>query len=98
MDGSPKGSTCWYRRVVTAALVGSWLLLFTATHIPRVPVELEPNFSDKLQHYIAYAGLAVLAAACWTARRTMSIWPAVGIFVGLSIYGALDELTQPLFG
>lgn len=88
----------WYRRSVVAALVLYWLLMFTATHVPRIPRELEPGFSDKWQHYVAYAGLGFLLAACWSLRRRLTWGAGLALLAIAAVYGAFDEITQPLFG
>lgn len=88
----------WYRRLVVTALTAYWLLMFTATHVPKIPRELEPKISDKWQHYVAYAGLGVLLAAWWSLRRRLAWGAAFGLLAVAALYGAFDEITQPLFG
>ena len=79
-------------RLLAAALAAYMGLLVFATHYPRPEELLGPNPpSDKTLHFVAYAVLAVLAAATWlTARRTASRGIAT-----LAI--AVDEVTQPFF-
>ena len=82
-------------------LVGFVIALFTATHLPpSSPLLPDEVLSfDKVIHFTAYAVLAGLLATAWqlssgilNARHLRWVWCAVAIF------GALDELTQPLVG
>jgi VanZ family protein len=86
------------RRAVTAALVLYWIALFTATHLPRIPRPLELNVSDKWEHYAAYAILGLLLAARRAASGPLSWRAMTWIWAAAIVYGAFDELTQPLFG
>ncbi len=80
------------------ALVGFWLTLLVATHVPiQVPLTGEVDNVDKIYHFTAYAILAGLLATTWqmssgilTARHLLWVWIAV------VLYGAFDEWTQPL--
>ncbi|MEX0704492.1 MAG: VanZ family protein [Planctomycetales bacterium] len=80
------------------ALAVYWIALVVGTHIPLQRVPAPGGQWDKLQHFLAYAGLATLLAA-WLAlyrggtRRTF-LW-AFAIVAG---FGLLDELTQIPFG
>ena len=81
----------------TTTLVLYWISLFVATHIP-IPPNLGIGDADKLFHFLAYAGLAgltTLTVALW-ARQGLAAWHLAAIVVGLSAFGAFDELTQPL--
>lgn len=82
-------------RLASVSLLIYWLMLFTATHVPRVPL---PSFgmADKVYHFTAFVGLAALLA--WALpksrhqpRRHLLI--AFGITV---IYAIFDETTQML--
>lgn len=77
------------------------VLLLSATHAPRVPLTLTGGDAlplDKLLHFLAYAVLAFLVAAGTPGlfRRPLVWAPLILGMVGL--FGACDELTQPLFG
>ena len=76
-------------------LAGYWVLLFTATHYPRVRIPGEIPSSDKLVHFAAFAILAVLWSRTFERRSTRFF---VGSTVGLVAYAGLDEWLQQFFG
>src|SRR6187399_1040212 len=81
----------WYRKGLKFALVVYWLIMFTATHVPKIPKPLQPNFSDKWQHYVAYGLLGLLFSA-WRSTRSPSGWRSALVAWGIIIgYGAFDE-------
>ncbi len=83
------------RRPLLALLVVAWLAAFTLTHIP-LPQPIGLPTSDKTAHLIGYAGLATLLwAVLWSHDRSAGTRMAACL-VGLAVYGAFDELTQPL--
>jgi VanZ family protein len=80
-------------------LAGYWIVLFTATHVPRDLPVLPGDRFDKLVHAAAYALLAWLLAMAWerstgrlTGRHLRFAWLA------LALYAAADESTQLLVG
>jgi VanZ family protein len=80
-------------------LIGYWLALFVATHLPRNAPRLPGNPPDKLLHFAAYAGLGALVATVLhlaigrlTLRHLGMAWLAI------AAYGALDEWTQVSVG
>ncbi|MFN7813465.1 MAG: VanZ family protein [Planctomycetia bacterium] len=85
-------------RLLTAATATYVLVLVFATHYPK-PERFLPGTAtaDKLLHFLAYGllatlvGAAVAAAGGWTLRRV----PLIA--VGLLVFAALDEITQPFF-
>jgi len=81
------------RRVLLVLLIGYWIALFVGTHWPQLP-HFGVSASDKILHFAAYAGLAVLmtAALCW--GRPAKLSRPVVIFLVLCVYGAFDEITQ----
>lgn len=87
-------------RWAAAALVVYWVLLFASTHTPASKLPSEPPFpyADKVVHLVGYAGLAFVAAAAWTWRRTLYARDYAVLFVALSLYGAIDEVSQMLPG
>ena len=84
-------------RLATILLAAYWCLLFTATHIPKVPgVRLQ--HADKVFHMVAYTGLAFLLA--WAIPtipryRMLNVLMA-GLFA--TTYGIFDEFSQIPFG
>jgi VanZ family protein len=85
----------WLRYATFWGLVAYWLALFVATHWPR-EIPVSGGISDKILHFTAYAILAaLLGVEVWW--RGHPLWIAYSaIFLGLAIFGAFDELTQPL--
>ena len=84
-------------RIAAAATAAYTAVLVFATHYPKPQELLGPNApSDKTLHVMAYTvlaglvGLTLVAAGRWTGAAI------VRATVGLAIFGALDEITQPL--
>lgn len=73
------------------ALAVYWILLFVATHHPRVVIPGEIPHSDKLVHFGAFGTLALLF---WFATRARW-WVAAAILIP---YAALDEWLQQFVG
>lgn len=74
-----------------------WLGVFTLTHLPPKDVP-KTRISDKFAHFGAYALVGTLLYLCFWASR-WSPWKAALIVVVIGcVYGAFDELTQPLVG
>lgn len=96
------------RHLRTAFTVCFWaygLLLMLATHAPARDVQflvraadyglLDP---DKLLHMAAYGVLGLLAALAYGGRWQNASTAAITLFVLIAAWGAVDEVTQPLFG
>ena len=83
-------------RVATCLYAG---FLVVATHHPR-PSELlgQRLPGDKVLHVAAYTMLGLLVSAVAAARGGWSRRQATVIVVGLALFGAVDEVTQPWFG
>jgi VanZ family protein len=83
-----------------AALSAAYgLVLLLATHYPKPEDLLGPDPpSDKMLHFLAYGLLGLLAAAALAAAGRWSPGSVASLAVGLAIFAALDELTQPAFG
>ncbi len=79
------------RRAFVAALVVYWILLFIATHYPRVRIPGELPHSDKLVHFAAFG---LLALVFWFAMRPR-VWVAAAILIP---YAGLDEWLQQYVG
>jgi VanZ family protein len=81
------------------ALALYWLALFTATHWPATPKLGTVDVNDKIAHALAYAILAFLIATTWELSVGRLNGRHLGlVWLGVVIYGALDELTQTLVG
>ena len=74
------------RKAALAAFMGYLCLLSYLSLVPVVPGAAE--ISDKTLHFIAYGGLATLAAAAWPKAALLPM------FIVLSAIGGLLELTQ----
>jgi VanZ family protein len=87
----------WYYRTVRSLTAIYWSGIFILTHLP--PAGLPPvRVSDRLAHFMVYLLLSVLLwASLWSGRRAVGRLGATVIGTAL-LYGALDELTQPLVG
>jgi|LakMenEpi03Aug12_release.lakeMendotaPanAssembly.Ray.scaffolds.fasta_scaffold49864_2 VanZ family protein len=85
-------------RVLAVVTAGYTAFLVWATHHPRPEFLLGPNPpSDKTLHFIAYGGLAVLAAGTLALARHWTP-PRSAVLAGvLAIFAAVDEITQPFF-
>jgi VanZ family protein len=79
-------------RVRRLAVILFWmaaLIALVMANLPRPPhIPGEPG--DKIQHMLAFAVLASLARNAWPNRST------VFLIAGLSVFGALIEITQGL--
>lgn len=86
----------WGIRLASICLVAYWLLIFTGTHLPRVDLPTSISMSDKVYHFVAYAGLSFLL--CWALpTATSSRYHHLSIAWAVSLcYGIFDELTQLL--
>ncbi len=82
------------RRWIGPILLVYWLALFVSTHIP-VPADLlRAPGSDKIAHFLAYAGLALLFGL-WVRRTPWgSQLHPLAAFLALAAWAALDELLQ----
>lgn len=90
----------WIRRFGIALgvlLFGYWLALFFGTHLPRIPKSLAEQ-SDKVLHFTAYFGLAMLLTAWRLTRGAMTKRAAITTWLIIGAYGIVDEITQPLVG
>ncbi len=88
----------WLARGSVVALLAYWLMLITATHIPKVPEPLGFRASDKLVHLAAYAVLGALVGLVSSQYLRLRFGMAAVLLAGLAVHGMLDEATQPLFG
>ncbi len=79
-------------RLATLVLIVYWIALFTGTHMPRPPKVPLP-YGDKLQHFTAFFGLAMLL--CWAIPTRGRPLRKILIVLAIAIpYAAFDEWTQ----
>ena len=84
--------------LVYIPLIIYWIILLTATSLPieRLPVV---GFSDKINHFVAYFGLAVLLNLTLIYQRKSKLLfdksVPVTVIIGM-LYGVIDELHQML--
>jgi VanZ family protein len=89
----------WFARLLAAATLVYVAVLVFATHYPKPEELLGPNPpSDKTLHFLAYGTLAVLAATTCVAAARWSGRSIAWLALGMAAFGAVDEITQPLFG
>ena len=84
----------WRLWIAALVLAAYWLALFAATHLPGKEGGGAFLHWDKVAHFCAYFGLAVLLAwvlaGSWGPR-----WPVYAVVFGIIAgYGALDEGLQ----
>ena len=94
-----RGSTARSRiRYVLAAMLGAyWISMFVGTHIPSLPTVLAHQW-DKLLHFGAYAGLAVLLLGWRACRGQFGARTILILWLLLAAYGMFDEFTQRFVG
>src|SRR5437588_1018477 len=85
------------RTPVQFVLAGYLIMLLIGTHLPPnsrfLPSAL--NNIDKLCHFSAYAVFAVLLASTWQlAAGALSVRQLFWTWLAVTVFGALDELTQ----
>lgn len=88
------------RRVRWTATLAYWASLFVLTHKPSAPPK-ERGINDKLLDALAFgAGSFLLGLTLWASSRidrsaaTVPAW----VLILVALYGAADELTQPIVG
>ena len=73
------------------------LLLVVATHLPRVPTFVRIPGADKWLHFVAYGCQATLAMGALYFTNLLGLKNVVYLTIILVLFGAIDELTQPIF-
>src|SRR5438045_1129848 len=83
--------------ITTALAATYWLAMFIATHLPLKPTPRGiPSSFDKVEHLVAFAGLAAMLCVAGTCR-SMRRQPLIAAVIGLiAVYGIFDEQTQRL--
>lgn len=80
----------WYRAVLGCY----WLAMFGGTHWPNFHLDDYPQNTDKILHFLAYAGLGFLFAAYLSTKRKVGWRELGGIFAIAALYSIADELLQ----
>jgi VanZ family protein len=89
----------WLSIGIWVILASYWIALFIATHVPMEMVLLPGGVPDLIPHFITYAVLAVLfATALLVTARRLNGRHFVAAWILIAVYGAIDEVTQPLVG
>lgn len=85
-----------HRRLLTWLLAGYWVTLFVSTHMRMPNLGDLPRHSDKMMHFVAYAGLSFLLALRWSVARRLT-WRHYGIIFAITaVYAVIDELLQTI--
>ncbi len=94
---SNRGVVTMVRIGLVTMLVIYWSSMFFGTHLPQMPQSLAGH-SDKLLHFCAYGGLAVLLLSWRITRGRVSLRQLLLFWLMIGAYGIFDEVTQPLVG
>jgi VanZ family protein len=83
----------WLGRAAICLLALYWLALCTGTHLPQGSLPSGAT-NDKLLHFGAYLGLALLLSLTSATQRVIT-WRVLGVlYAVLLAYALLDELLQ----
>ena len=89
------------RRLLGVTLLVVFVLysvsLVVATHLPRVPTFVRVPGADKWLHFVAYGCQAMLAMGALYFTNRLGLKNVVYLTIILATFGAIDELTQPIF-
>lgn len=72
-----------------------WAFIFFLTHVPSSGGVGVPG-ADKVVHFVAYMGLALLVGTVAVLWRGFSVSLLVGVWLLVAGYGIVDELSQTL--
>ncbi len=73
------------------------MVLLTATHLPRIPTIARGPGVDKWLHFSAYGCQTILAMGVLYCTDRLVLKNVAFLIVLLTTFGAVDELTQPMF-
>jgi VanZ family protein len=76
------------------AVVGYWLAMFCATHVPRVEVVKQIPATDKELHFSGYFVLGLLLPFWRLPVPPMTVQRMLRVWCVVALYGAIDELLQ----
>jgi len=99
-DASDSHRTGPSRRLRLATLlccIAAWVGAFVATHTPVPAPPLGMHISDKTLHVVGYFALATVFWLTLLAYGKSGRVRTVATGIILAVYGAFDELTQPMF-
>jgi VanZ family protein len=83
----------------STAVIGYWLTLLVATHLPNDFPAVPSEGVDKFVHLGAFAALAWLLAMAWQrSAGRLGGGHLRAAWLLIVIYAAVDELSQPWFG
>src|SRR6056297_4189238 len=78
-------------RLGILALAVYWCILFTGTHLPKLPSAM-PRMNDKVLRFLAFFGLAMLLCYC---TRSRYLWRRFVSIAAICLgYALFDEWTQ----
>ena len=91
-----------FEQTAKKTLIAYWILIFISTHIPMwLLTGTVPRHSDKLAHFVAYAGLMFLIRTWqWLAERNRTALPKKTLYtvwlasLVVVTYSVFDELLQ----
>ena len=82
------------RRLAIVLLMFYWAVIFVGTHVPGHLLKAEIG-SDKLLHFVAFAGLTFLLSWALSPHR-LTRGALLTTFLVAAVYGMVDELSQKL--
>lgn len=94
MNEKPPSVISRFRRPLGYLLAAYWTLLFAATHMPPPDLSALPKDTDKLLHFVCYAGLACLLGLWRSASGPLTLRSMGWVFVVVATYAVVDELLQ----
>jgi VanZ family protein len=78
-------------RLGVVALAVYWVAMAIGTHLPTT-LDLSPKVNDKIKHFTAFLGLAILMAYITNGRNLVRRFTTIALIA--IVYAAVDELTQ----
>ncbi len=82
-----------FRLLLAACFFAYTCMLFISTHI-KLPKNALPGGSDKIAHFVAYAGLSFLLLIWISAKRYRHAKEIFIAFCACILFGVFDELLQ----
>ena len=87
----------FFRAFVYIVTMAYSIALFTLTHTHRPP-GIGVNLGDKAAHFLGYGALTGLFYMTFWVALPRRRWSVLGALPMALLYGAMDEITQPLVG